>query len=53
MINQLFAVAMLVLGTILMVTNFHIDNSLKGDQCDDTQLKNCNKVHLRTVYISR
>ncbi len=43
MINQIFAVAMLVLGTILMVTNFQIDNSLKGHQCDDTQLKNCNK----------
>jgi hypothetical protein len=40
--NQIFAVAMLVLGTILMVTNFQIDSSLKGD-CDDTQLKNCNK----------
>ena len=40
--NQIFAVAMLVLGTILMVTNFQIDNSLKGD-CDDRQLKNCNK----------
>lgn len=43
MINQLFAVAMLVLGAILMVTNFKIDNALKGDKCDDTQLKNCNK----------
>ena len=43
MINQLFALAMLVLGAILMVTNFQIDNALKGDKCDDTQLKNCNK----------
>ena len=43
MINQLFAVAMLVLGVLLMLTNFQIDNALKGDKCDDTQLKNCNK----------
>ena len=43
MINQLFAVAMLVLGAILMVTNFQIDNSLEGAKCDDTQLKNSNK----------
>ena len=42
MINQLFAIAMLILGAILMVTNFQIDNSLKS-QCDDTQLKNSNK----------
>ena len=43
MVNQLFAVAMLVLGVLLMLTNFQIDNALKGDKCDDTQLKNCNK----------
>ena len=43
MINQLFAVAMLVLSAILMVTNFQIDNSLEGAKCDDTQLKNSNK----------
>lgn len=43
MINQLFAVAMLILGLILMGTNFTIDNALKGDKCDDTQLKQANK----------
>ncbi len=43
MINQLFAIAMLILGAILMVTNFQIDNSLRNRHCDDTQLKNSNK----------
>ena len=43
MINQLFALAMLILGTILMATNFKIDNALKGDNCDDTTLQNSNK----------
>jgi len=43
MINQIFALAMLILGFILIVINFKIDNALKNQNCDNTQLKNSNK----------
>ncbi len=43
MINKLFSVVMLILGVILIVTNFQIDNSLSGDNCNDAQLQNSNK----------
>lgn len=43
MINQIFALAILVLGVIMLVTNFQIDNALRGQSCDDTHLNNANK----------
>jgi drug/metabolite transporter (DMT)-like permease len=43
MINQIFSLAMLVLGFIMIITNFQIDNALRNQNCDDTALKNSNK----------
>ena len=43
MINQLFAISILVLGLIMLVTNFQIDNALRGQNCEDVALNNANK----------
>ena len=43
MINQLFSLVILVLGIVMLVTNFQVDNALRGKQCNDTALNNANK----------
>ena len=43
MINQLFSLAILVLGVVMLVTNFQIDHALRGQHCEDVALNNANK----------
>ena len=43
MFNQLFSLVILVLGIVMLVTNFQVDNALRGKQCNDTALNNANK----------
>ena len=43
MLNQLFCLAILILGIVMLVTNFQVDNALRGKQCTDSALNNANK----------
>ena len=43
MLHQLFAIAILILGIVMLVTNFQVDNALRGSHCNDTSLNNSNK----------
>lgn len=43
MLNQLFALCVLILGLVMLVTNFQIDHSLRQQHCEDDALNNANK----------